>query len=127
MDPLHISEQLERHEQWWNRTNTEPVLYLIHPGHPPVDYGPIARPWMSPSIVDEWSNWKQEFLFGQALHIARDTGDWGPVEESLEFMERYAELTAYAAEGFPFVLPGFGPVALASFVTGFARFKDCTI
>ncbi len=127
MEPSGIAEQLERHEQWWNRTNTGPVMYIIHPKHPPVDYASMVRPWMSPQVVDGWSNWKQEFLFGQALHIARDTGSWAAMDEALEFLEEYARLTGYTAEGYPFLLPGLGPIVLPSFVTGFSRFKDCTI
>lgn len=122
----NLPEVVERWESWWNRTNTEPVFYIIYPTED-VDFSPVAKEWMSPYITGKWSNWQQELVVGQALEHTWRTGDWSYVDQALDLLEFYAKRTGHAAEGYPFLLPGFGPGVLSAFISGYTEFHENTI
>ncbi|MGE5557643.1 MAG: hypothetical protein ACM3WV_03415 [Bacillota bacterium] len=120
-------EEIIRHwDDWWERRNTEPIYYIIYPEKEP-EYGRFAKPWMSPQMIDGWSNWKQEMLLGQALELVIRENNWQYIEEALDLLEYYASITGHAAEGYPFYLPRFGPGMLAACISNFFKFKDFTI
>jgi 5-methyltetrahydrofolate--homocysteine methyltransferase len=117
---------LARWDRWWDHANDEPVLYVMYPTeeHP---YGDLVTDWMAPACVGKWTGWLHEHLYGQAVELTHRTGDWRYVSEALDVVERYAEVTGYAAEGYRFFHPSLGPGCLSALITGFTRFKDSTI
>ena len=116
----------QRYDSWWEGTNRTPILYMIYPERE-RDLTSLLREWMPASLVGTWSNWKQEFLFGLAFQRLRETGDERYIDEALDYLEGYARTTAYAGDGYPFLMPGFGPGALAGFVSGYSVFQEPTI
>jgi 5-methyltetrahydrofolate--homocysteine methyltransferase len=123
---VDMAAVVEKWESWWERRNEEPVFYLIFP-EGERELGHLVKDWMSPSLVEGWSNWKQELLFGQAFELVRETGEDRYVEEALDYLEAYIDVTGFAGEGYPFLLPGFGPSCLAGFVSGVSKFAPPTI
>lgn len=122
----NLKAAIEGHEKWWNRTNDRPVFYIIYP-RAGADPKKFAKPWMAQAICEKWSNWQQELAFGQGLELTRNSGDWKYVDESLEFLDSYADINGHAAEGYSFLLPGLGPVCLAAMISGFSKFTGHTI
>ncbi|MFW5845119.1 MAG: hypothetical protein ACOCXJ_02735 [Planctomycetota bacterium] len=117
---------IERTEAFWHRTNQEAVCYLIFPDGF-EDFSPVAKDWMAPAITRGWSNWQQELVVGQALELIAAGGSWQRLEEALDLLEFLAERTGHAGEGFPFLLPGFGPGCVAACLSDHFTFKDSTI
>jgi hypothetical protein len=120
-------EAVRRHyEDWWERRNTEPVVYIIHP-EPGADLTSVAPDWAAPAIARRWSNWQQEMILAQALELARRDADASYLDQAMDFLCRYAEQTGYCADGYPFLQPGLGPGVLTALLTGYARFVDTTV
>ena len=127
MNPLaNLSEVKERNEKWWNRTNTSPVSYVVFEREP-IPYDKLRKPWMSPDSLDGWSNWKQEIVFGHAVQLTQQTGDWQYVEDAIELLAEYPKYTGHAAEGYSFNLPMLGPGSLSACLSGFMKYYPPTI
>ncbi len=124
LDKLQLVK--EKYDLWWEGKNEEPLFHMIFPKGE-ADFSPVVKDWMSPHLYKRWSNWQQEFVFGQGVELTWKTGDWRYVDEALDFLEFYAGVTDHAAEGFPFLLPCLGPGVLAAFITNFTQFHDNTI
>ncbi|MFP4381200.1 MAG: hypothetical protein ACLFUS_11930 [Candidatus Sumerlaeia bacterium] len=122
----YINEVRGRYEAWWKNQNDEPLFYIIYPKDG-ANFDPVAKDWMAPRIRGDWSNWQQEFVLGQALELSYKSGEDHYIEEAIDFLEHYADVTGHAAEGYSFLNPAFGPGSLSAFITGFSEFKDSTI
>ncbi len=117
---------LQRWETWWERKNNGPLLSIMYPRQE-VDYTPVRKPWMSPPLVEKWTSYMHEFLFGQAVEYAWKTGDFAQVDEALEFLAYYAEVTGNAGEGFPFLFANLGAAMMPALITNYTQFKGTTI
>ncbi len=121
-----FDDVLAHYERWWTHTNDAPLFYLIFPTEP-VDYGPVKADWMADASLDQWSNWKQEVVFGHAVELTHRTGDWRYVEDTLPLFEYYAEVTGHLGAGYPFLMPMMGPGCLSAFISNFAQYDAPTI
>ena len=127
MNPLdNLPEIKQRVQGWWNRTNTGPVSYMIFE-RDPIPYDKLRKPWMSPDSLDGWSNWKQEIVFGHAVQLTHQTGDWQYVEDAIDLLAEYPTYTGYAGEGYSFNLPMLGPGSLSAYLSGFMKYFPPTI
>ena len=120
------SQIIAHYEDWWNRKNSEPLIYSIFP-RDNKDFKHAIKPWMSPQLTDKWSNWQQELMLGQAVELSWKTGEYHYIEEAIKFFEAYYEMTAHNADGYSFMLPGFGPGVMSAFITDFTKFNGNTI
>ncbi|MEI7988291.1 MAG: hypothetical protein WCI88_04565 [Chloroflexota bacterium] len=122
-----INTQIIAHyEDWWNKKNNKPPLYAIYPKKGKSFHGAV-KPWMGKQLVKEWSNWKQEMIFGQAVELAWKTGEHHYIDDTVAFYEEYLDTTGHDAQGFSFLLPGVGPGVLSAFITDFTKFNGDTI
>jgi len=122
----NLPSVLHSAEQFWTKQNDRAEMYLIYP-EADFSYKSVAKNWMAPAITKGWSNWQQELVIGQALEHVATTGDWSRIDESIDLLASYAEHTGHLAEGYSFLLPGFGPGCVAAGVSGHSEFKDSTI
>ncbi len=122
-----LNDVRDRYEAWWTHQNNDALYYIIFPDGDYAELEPYKKDWMSPQIVSNWTNWRQEFLFGHAVELAVNTGEDHYVEDALDYLEKYAEITGHEAEGFSFLLPTLGPSCLAALMTGQTRFTGSTI
>ncbi|MEI6602631.1 MAG: hypothetical protein WCL54_04010 [Clostridia bacterium] len=120
------SNIVTHYEDWWNRKNTEPLIYSIFPREN-KDFKHAIKPWMAPQLTDHWSNWQQEMMLGQAVELTWKTGEHHFIEDTIAFFEAYHEMTGHNADGYSFMLPGFGPGVLSAFITDFTKFNGNTI
>ena len=126
MNYSRIDTVRSHYEEWWEGKNKSPLCYLIYPKQQ-VDFSPVAKEWMAPIITKKWSMWQQEFVFGQGLELTWKTGDWRYVDEAIDFLSFFAEVTGHTADGYPFLLPGLGPGVGAAFISDFTQFHESTI
>ena len=126
MDPARLDEVRQRYDDWWDDASDQPIFYLIFP-EDEVDFSPVAREWMAPEITGRWTNWRQEMVFGQGVELTLRTGDRRYVEEAIDLLDFYADVTGHAGEGYSFLLPGLGPGCLAAFISGYSEFHGGTI
>jgi len=126
MDTFNLMEIRASYDLWWEGKNEEPIFCLAYPIKG-GDFSSTVKDWMSPQNTKEWCFWKQELIFGQALELTIKTGDFKYIEEALDLLEKYFEVTGYAGEGYPFLLPGFGPGVLSAFITNYSKFKSPSI
>jgi len=123
----YIAEVRRRYEQWWDDTNTEPLYYVIFPKDGVIYPGDAAREWMAPKIRGPWTGWEHEFAVGQAVELAVEHHDMRYVEEAAVLLERYADATGRAAEGFHFLFLNLGASMMSALLTGVTRFDGSTI
>lgn len=123
---INIDDVKEKYSLWWNKKGTKPVFYLIFPDDE-RDVTTKAPAWAAPAIKKQWSNWQQEMIIAQALDLSRESNNEKYLREATTFLREYAHSTEYAMEGYPFLLPGFGPGVLTALLTGYAQFKKSTV
>jgi 5-methyltetrahydrofolate--homocysteine methyltransferase len=122
----YIQDVRSRYEQWWNRENDNPLVYMIFP-RDDAALTPAVKDWMSPAIVDGWTPWKHEFVFGQAVELVSQTGDMQYVEDACDLLERYADITDRAGDGYHFLFVNLGASMMSAFLTGQTKFDGRTI
>jgi 5-methyltetrahydrofolate--homocysteine methyltransferase len=121
----YIQEVKQRYELWWTDRNENPVVYCIFPAG--GDFQEKVRDWMAPKSVGGWTAWRQEFLFGQAVELAAQTGDFNYVDEAADLLERYADITDRMAEGYHFLFVNMGASMMSALLTGETKFNGDTI
>ncbi len=119
-------EVVERYDAWWEGRNDEPVVSVIYPKEN-ADFSELIKPWMSPPVVNKWSPWQNEFIFGQAIDQIRKDGDWSHMDEALDILEKYPDVTGNLREGYSFLHICLGPGALTPYITDYFKFQDTTI
>jgi len=83
---------ITHYEDWWNRKNSEPLIYSIYPREN-KDFKHAIKPWMAPQLTNKWSNWQQELMLGQAVELTWKTGKHHYIEDTIAFFEAYHEMT----------------------------------
>ncbi len=128
MKPLEtLPDVLQRWEAWWNRTNSQPIIYCLFSEG---DFSTLERrkaEWMSPTLTDRWSSWGHEHLFSQALELHLRTGEDRYMEEVIAYFQAYPAVTGSAAEGFSFLHLSMGAACLSAFVSGYSKFMNDTV
>ncbi len=122
----YIDEVRARYDAWWRGENAGPLLYILYP-QPGADLTPAAREWMNPVIYRQWTTWRQEFAFGQAVELAAQTGSLHYVDDAADLLERYADLTGRAGDGYHFLFVNLGASMMSALMTGVTKFYDGTI
>lgn len=123
----YIDDVKKRYELWWQGQNEGPLLYMIFPREGHVYPGDAVRPWMTPAKVAGWTAWQHEFLVGQAVALATKTSDLRYVHEAATVLERYADATEQAAEGYHFLFLNLGASMMSAYLTGVTRYDGDTI
>lgn len=119
-------EVVEQYDAWWEGRSDAPVINAIYPKEN-ADFSEFIKPWMSPPVVNKWSPWQNEFIFGQAIDQIRKDGDWGHLDEALDILEKYPDVTGNLREGYSFLHICLGPGALTPYITDYFKFQDTTI
>lgn len=121
-----MEEVTARWEAWWRGDASEPLVSITYP-HAGAELQSVAKPWMSPLIVREWTLWRQEFVFGQAVEEIWKGAPESYLDDAITLLKHYASVTGHAGVAYPFLLPGLGPGVVAAFVSDFTQFHGDTI
>jgi len=126
MNADRFNDVLSRWELWWQRKNTAPLFNIIC-STGKWDGLPAIKPWMDQSYRRGWTMWEHEMAFGHAVELTWKSGDWRYVDEVLEFLYAYGDITDYAAEGFPFLYATLGSMMMPALLTNYTHFNNGTI
>ncbi len=122
----YIEEVRQQYEEWWEGTGDHALLYVICPREDAGFPAGVAD-WMEPRNVERWTGWRHEFVFGQAVQLAAETGDLTYVDEAIDLFARYADATDHLAEGYHFLFINLGASMMSAFLTGVTDFRGDTI
>jgi len=116
--PAVSSETVTRYKNFWDGTNTEPLIGVTYNKDPGGKTGPPLKPWM---------NGETGWIFARAAIRAYETGDTAAIGEALDVMEYEVENTGYLGCGYPCVNLNTGSGCVAAFITEYARYYSGTV
>jgi 5-methyltetrahydrofolate--homocysteine methyltransferase len=110
---------VDAYETWWKGSNDRPV---VHYRYPPGNAPHVPKPdWLPLPLHPDWG------AAAKALDVAKTAEDPQRIlREFLDYAQPALADEAFLAEGFPRILPNFGPGVLAAMISDYSQFRDTT-
>ena len=116
--PAVSSDIITRYKEFWDGTNTAPLICATYCKNLGDKTKAPLKPWM-----ENDTGW----VFARAAVRAYETGDMAAVDEALDVMEYELENTGYAGCAYPCVNLNTGAGCVAAFITEYARYYSGTV
>ena len=116
--PAVSNEITARYKEFWDGTNTAPLIGVTYDKNAGGLNRALLKPWM-----ENDTGW----IFARAAIRAYETGDTAAITEALDVMEYELENTGYTGCGYPCVNLNTGAGCVAAFITEYARYYSGTV
>ena len=107
----------EKYTAWWQGKNKGPLLYITAPRSGSA-FDALDRPRRG------WERSCRNSRLADAMDYIEREGDWDKLEQTLAVWDEAQACTFYAGVGYPLVRVNTGPGAMASYISGRARFAS---